>query len=107
ADAGWMRAAAGEASAVVRERVEACRLRQVERQGYPNARLNVVGIDAHCRLDAAASAMLRQAMLHWNWSARAVHRMLRVARTIADLDAVAAIGESHVAEAIQYRQPWR
>ncbi len=107
ADAGWMRAAAGEASAVVRERVEACRLRQVERQGYPNARLSVAGIDAHCRLDAAASAVLRQAMSHWNWSARAVHRMLRVARTIADLDAVAAIGESHVAEAIQYRQPWR
>lgn len=107
ADGRWMDAPAGEASAPVRARVEACRQRQTARQGMPNALLGVAGIDAHCQPDAGARAMLAQAMSRWNWSARVVHRVLRVARTVADLDAAGAIGSTHIAEAIQYRQPWR
>ncbi|HEU0231549.1 MAG TPA: YifB family Mg chelatase-like AAA ATPase [Burkholderiaceae bacterium] len=107
ADAHWMDAPAGEASMPVRIRVEACRRRQLVRQGVPNALLGVAGIDAHCQPDTAAKVILRQAMSRWNWSARVVHRVLRVARTVADLDDAHLVGGTHVAEAIQYRQPWR
>ena len=106
ADGDWLDAAAGEASEPVRERVERCRERQLMRQAQPNAKLSVGDLDTYCVLEDAAKALLKQAMLRWNWSARVVHRVLRVARTLADLNSLEPIGATHIAEAIQYRQPW-
>src|SRR3546814_18828195 len=67
---------------------------------------DVCSSDLHCRLDGSAQDLLRQAMVRWDWSARVVHRVLRVARTLADLGQADVIGIPHIAEAIQYRQPW-
>lgn len=106
ADQNWIDAPAGEASEPVRCRVERCRARQLARQGHSNALLGVNGIAQHCSMDEAAGALLKQAMLRWSWSSRVVHRLLRVARTLADLSEAQSIGSLHVAEAIQYRQPW-
>jgi magnesium chelatase family protein len=106
ADAHWMDAPPGEASEPVRARVEACRRRQAARQPHPNAMLEVGELDQYCRPDEPAKALLKQAMLRWNWSARVVHRVLRVARTLADMGDADLIGAVHIAEAIQYRQPW-
>ena len=96
--------AAGESSATVRSRVAAAADLQAERQGKPNSRLEVADIDRHCRPDAAAEKLLRQAIERLNLTARAYHRVLKVARTIADLTATDAISAAHVAEAIQYRR---
>jgi magnesium chelatase family protein len=78
-----------ERSAVVRERVLAARGRMRRRlDGTPrrmNAELTVAEVRAHCRLDEAASALAREAMRSRSLSARGVHRVLRVARTVADL----------------------
>lgn len=105
-DDGWFDAPLGEASAPVRERVERCRARQLARQALPNAKLGVGDLDRYCVLDGAAKNLLKQAMLRWSWSARVVHRVLRVARTLADLSELDTLGAAQVAEAIQYRQPW-
>lgn len=107
ADAEWMDAPPGETSAVVRARVVRCREHQCRRQGRPNAKLDVNGVHTFCDLDADASALLKQAMGRWSWSARVVHRVLRVARTLADMAEQELIARDHIAEAIQYRQPWR
>ena len=93
----------GESSATVRARVIGARNRQRERQGKPNARLLPAEIAVHCWPDAAGEAMLAQAMTRLAFSARAYHRILKVARTIADLAGEAAIAPRHVAEAISYR----
>lgn len=94
----------GEPSSAVRERVAAARVRQIARQGKPNAWLGPRETERHCGCDAAAAELLRQAIGRLNLSARAYHRVLRVARTIADLGGEAAIRSAHVAEAIQYRR---
>jgi len=60
-------------------------------------------IEAHCILDEASRALLKQAMVHLGLSARAYDRILKVARTIADLEGSLDIQTPHVAEAIQYR----
>ncbi|MCA1979821.1 MAG: ATP-dependent protease, partial [Thiobacillus sp.] len=95
----------GEASAAIRARVEAARARQLARQGKPNAALGTQDIDALCTLDAAGEALLKQAIARLNLSARAYHRILRLARSIADLAGSDAILTPHLAEAIQYRRP--
>jgi magnesium chelatase family protein len=97
-------AAAGESSAEVRERVVAARERQRSRQGKPNALLEAREIDVHCVLGAEAEQLLRQAFARLDLSARAYHRVLRVARSIADLAGAANVQTCHVAEAIQYRR---
>ena len=94
----------GESSASVRERVARAWTRQQERQGRANARLTTREIDALCQPDAAGSALLQQAAQRLGLSARAWHRVLKVARTIADLGDCAIIGAPHIAEAIQYRR---
>ena len=94
----------GESSAAVRVRVIAARALQAARQGCPNARLPAGEVERHCRPDAGGEALLRQAMQRLDLSARAYHRVLRVARTLADLAGAVRPGAAHVAEAIQYRR---
>ena len=94
----------GEASAAVRARVEAAHRLQIERQGKSNSSLTTREIERWCRPDAAAEGLLRQAIARLNLSARAYHRVLKLARTIADLAGSEAIALAHVAEAIQYRK---
>jgi len=102
-----LKQADGEPSAAVAARVEQAFAVQLERQGKTNNRLSPAEIDAHCRPDAAGEQLLRNAMTRLNWSARAYHRVLKVARTIADMGGAARVGQAHVAEAIQYRRALR
>jgi len=101
----WLDLPAGEPSAAVRQRVEDCQRLQRRRQGCLNAALAPGAMDAHCPLDDGARALLRQAMSRLGWSGRAAHRVVRVARTLADLDGAPQLHARHVAEAIQYRRP--
>ena len=99
-----LRQAAGEASGAVRERVGTAHQAQIQRQGKSNSRLGTREIDRWCRPQAAAEGLLRQAISRLNLSARAYHRVLKLARTIADLAGSESIAAAHVAEAIQYRK---
>ncbi len=94
----------GESSANIARRVALARERQIVRQQSPNALLSSNQIDHHCQPDAAAVTLLRAAIERLHWSARAYHRVLKIARTIADLEGCAQIGSAHAAEAIQYRR---
>lgn len=96
--------AAGEPSAAIAARVEQAARRQQHRQGQANHLLAGAGIDRHCHPDEAGAQLLQAAMARLNWSARAYHRVLKVARTVADLAGEERVGRSHVAEAIQYRR---
>ncbi|MDD2885513.1 MAG: YifB family Mg chelatase-like AAA ATPase [Dechloromonas sp.] len=96
--------ASGENSATVRQRVCHAHERQQQRQGRPNAELTIADIDRHCQPDPAGQRLLQQAGERLGLSARAWHRVLKVARTMADLAACEQINASHVAEAIQYRR---
>jgi magnesium chelatase family protein len=99
-----MTASAGESSAAIRARVEAARARQLARQGKPNAALGTQEIDHFCKLDTAGENLLKQAITRLNLSARAYHRVLKLARSVADLAGSEAIVPAHLAEAIQYRR---
>ena len=99
-----LHSAPGEATAAVRERVTAARERAIARQGCTNQLLQGEALDEHLQLDAAAHELVRKAAQRLGWSARATHRALRVARTIADLAGSEAIASAHVAEAMQYRR---
>jgi magnesium chelatase family protein len=94
----------GECSATVRARVIAARARQVQRAGKPNAWLGNREVERDCALDAGAKKLLDRAVERLALSARAYHRTLRVARTIADLAQVPRIDAGHLSEAIQYRR---
>jgi len=99
-----LRQADGEASAAIAARAAQAFKRQHARQDKANHALAPAEIDAWCSPDADAAQLLRTAMTRMNWSARAYHRVLKVARTIADLAEAEVIGCAHVAEAIQYRR---
>jgi magnesium chelatase family protein len=94
----------GESSAVVRARVLAARERQRARAGKCNARLSPAEAERDCALSARDGNLLERAMQTLQLSARAAHRILRVARTIADIDGADAIASAHLGEAIGYRQ---
>jgi len=94
----------GESSATVRDRVTAARAVQIERQGKPNARLSPDEVDRHARPDEAGAQLLKQAMTRLSLTARAYHRILKVARSVADLAGSEQISSAHVAEAIHYRR---
>jgi len=93
-----------ETSADVRARVEHARERALRRAGVPNARLAGADIERFCRPDERGQALLEAAMDRLGLSARAYHRILKLARTIADLHESDAVGQQHVAEAVGYRQ---
>ncbi len=97
----------GEPSAAVRARVVAARARQARRLGssgrHANAELTPPEVRRWCSPDAEGERLLELAMAKLALSARAVHRILRVARTIADLDGAEPLAARHVAEAIAYR----
>jgi magnesium chelatase family protein len=94
---------AAEPSAYVAERVLAARSRQLQRQRRANARVAGVDVLAVCGADHDALAFLERAMHRLSLSARAYHRVLRVARTIADLAQCDTVRRDHVAEAVSFR----
>ena len=94
----------GETSLSIQTRVEAARLRQLERQQKSNAQLSVTEIEAYCTPDAQGIDLLKHAISRLNFSARAYHRVLKVARSIADLEGSATVTRQHIAEAVQYRR---
>ncbi len=94
----------GESSASMRARIELARARQNARQGRSNALLDVRDTEAYCSPCTQGEALLCQAIARLSLSARAYHRILRVARSIADLASSQRIATAHIAEAIQYRR---
>lgn len=97
-------APAGEASEHIRERVNQARERAVQRQNKANHALGSSEIDAHCQLDPSAIKFLNTTAARLGWSGRSTHRVMKIARTIADLAAAPSVGIIHLAEAVQYRR---
>ena len=98
----------GESSVDIRKRVTKARELQTKRfidseVVHYNAQMNVKQIRKHCKLDSASMQLLKTAMERLNLSARAYDRILKVARTIADLEGTLSIESAHISEAIQYR----
>lgn len=94
----------GEDSLTVRERVVACRELQLARAGVPNAWLQGASLLQHCPLRVPEQQLLDRVVDRFGLSARAYHRLLKLARTIADLGRSARIESPHLAEAISYRR---
>ncbi|MES9911788.1 MAG: YifB family Mg chelatase-like AAA ATPase [Candidatus Sedimenticola sp. 4PFRAG1] len=97
-------AAREESSEEVRERVERARRRQMERSGCTNSALEGQSLESCCRVDDKGQQLLHRAMDQLGLSARAYHRILRLARTIADLKQREEIDTQHLSEAISYRR---
>jgi magnesium chelatase family protein len=93
-----------ESSADVRERISTARARQNARLEKPNSAMSGKEIIDHCRLDRNGDDLVRMAMERLGLSARAYHRILKLARTIADLEGSATISTRHLGEAINYRR---
>lgn len=98
----------GEPSAAIRERVDRARVAQRERFAkragiYANAHMAPRDIRTHCKVSDGADSLLKTAITRLGLSARAYHRILKIARTIADLDGAPSLGSKHVSEAVQYR----
>ena len=95
-----------ESSDVVRERVLNAHAKQLQRQGKSNALLNVDELEQVADIATEATQYLSKLMNDLNLSARSYHRLLRVARTCADLQADAVVKTGHIVEAIQFRLAW-
>ncbi|MCY7389660.1 MAG: YifB family Mg chelatase-like AAA ATPase [Burkholderiales bacterium] len=99
-----VKAGNGETSDVICGRVNVAYQAQLKRQGKPNAKLSPKEIDIQCKPNEAGEALLKNAIQRMGLSARAYHRVLKLARTIADLAGSTEIATAHIAEAIQYRK---
>ena len=99
--------AEGEPSSAIAQRVAAAHALQIARQGRSNSHLEPRDIDRYCAPDDAGRRLLHGAAQHLHWSARAYHRVLKVARTVADLAGSEHVTSRHVAEAIGYRRALR
>lgn len=97
----------GESSEQIAARVAQAAAHQLARQGKQNHQLSGIEIEQQCQPDSAGEQLLRNVMTRLNWSARSYHRVLKVARTIADLAGAITIEQAHIAEAIQYRRALR
>lgn len=100
----------GEPSAAIRERVNKARQVQLnrfaKRRGvFANAHMTPKDLRTYCRVSDSADALLKTAIGRLKLSARAYHRILKIARTIADLDGASELQPKHVSEAVQYRSP--
>jgi magnesium chelatase family protein len=102
-DAHWLELAPGESSETVRQRVEAVRKPQLQRQSTVNARLSDKNLESCCVMTAAAAKLLASTIKMQHLSARSIQRLRRVARTCADLSGAPQIDVPHLAEAFQYR----
>ena len=94
----------GEPTQVIATRVQAAFEKQLARQGKGNYLLSVAELEQHCLLEESAKHLLKAAIERLHWSARSYHRVLKVARTIADLAESDIIKAAYVSEAIQYRR---
>jgi magnesium chelatase family protein len=94
----------GETSALIAARVRIARQQAMVRQGVPNVELSAAGLETHCALDDHGRNLLHRAAERLGWTGRGLHRVLKVARTIADLAGQERIGSAHVAEAMQWRR---
>ncbi len=99
----------GVSSSVMRERVKTARKIQEERYCgengvYNNAQMGSALMKKYCQLDSGGKSILHRSVEHFGLSARAYHRILKIARTIADLDSSGSIDEKHITEAVQYRR---
>jgi len=97
----------GESTATIRQRSSAARQQAMERQGKSNQALQGQEMDQYVALDSAAAKFLNTTAARLGWSARSIHRTLKVARTIADLASSSTTDVSHIAEAVQYRRALR
>ena len=95
----------GETSADVRKRVVAARWIQHQRQGASNGQLDTAGVTRHCRLSTADESFLEGVAEQLGLSPRGCQRVLKVSRTIADLDGAESIEQTHLSEALGFRQP--
>jgi magnesium chelatase family protein len=100
-----LKAPYSENTASIRSRCLQARQIAIERQGLPNQSLSGADLEQHCKLDAATLTYFTDIATHFGWSGRSTYRVLKVARTIADLGNSNLIDRTHLAEAVQYRRP--